>query len=455
MDTVRIQKEMTRFKYGRYAVRSISFLLLICLCLLPVCHSSRAQEETILLDLEQAYRLAMRQHERIMIANEEVWKTRLLPQKANTLLLPTVSVNGAYVRLQEQLMWEDVITTVPKSRWKGSLEVTQPLYDGSFFPTRQQALVAIDNKIADCRMITQEILFQVAEAYYEILKAKELFENAEEILRLSEEGLSVSRVQWRVGQVTEDVVLRSELSVSSASSELIQKRNDLTLAKDFLKRFIGDEVGEYDIAHLPPLLGISETYDVLVEKALEQRSDYKSLLLKVKLAEIDTDIVKTKFHPRVEGAWNYYQIDDPAFNEDDDFWAAVLQIRMPIFEANSRFIELKEKHSRVRQSKLALKDLEKTIRIEVERAMLAVQTHESILGSLKKQLELAQKNYDIVFTKFKFGSAMSLDLDQALTTLHSAKTDLTTTTYDCQVAILNLERTIGLFAANFVNKEWE
>ena len=436
-------------------MKTTTLLFTIFLCLAPVCPSSNAQEAMTILDLEQAYHLAMKEHELIMMAQEELWKARLLPDKANTILLPTISVNGTYIRLQDQLLWRDIVTTVPKSRWKGSFEVTQPLYDGSFLPTRRQAFVAIDNRVADYCTITQEILFQVAQAYYEVLKAKELVENAEEILRLSEEGLGVSRIQWRVGQVTEDVVLRSELNVTSAKSELIEKRNNLTLAKDILKRLVGGEVGEFDVLSLPPLLGIHESYDVLVEKALEHRSDYRSVLLKVRISEIDTDIVKTKFYPRVEGAWNYYQIDDPAFNEDDDFWAAVLKIRMPIFEANSRFLELKEKESKLRQSKLALQDLEKTIRIEVEKAMLSVQTHESILESLKKQLELAQKNYDIVFTKFKFGSAMSLDLDQALATLDSAKTDLTATTYDYQIAILGLERAIGVFAANLVNQEGE
>ena len=81
--------------------------------------------------------------------------------------------------------------------------------------------------------------------------------------------------------------------------------------------------------------------------------------------------------------------------------------------------------------------------------MLTVQTHESILNNLKKQVELAQKNYDIIFSQFEFGSATSLDLNQALTTLDSAKTDLITKTYDYQVVLLNLEKATGMFAMDF------
>jgi len=81
--------------------------------------------------------------------------------------------------------------------------------------------------------------------------------------------------------------------------------------------------------------------------------------------------------------------------------------------------------------------------------MLTVQTHESILKNLRKQVELAQKNYDIIFSQFEFGSATALDLNQALTTLDSAKTNLITKTYDYQVVLLRLEKAIGMFALEF------
>ncbi len=82
--------------------------------------------------------------------------------------------------------------------------------------------------------------------------------------------------------------------------------------------------------------------------------------------------------------------------------------------------------------------------------MLTVKTCESTLDNLRKEVELCEENYHIIFERFKVGLATSLDVTDALTKLDSARTELTTTTYDYQVALLNLKKSIGLFAREYM-----
>lgn len=170
------------------------------------------------------------------------------------------------------------------------------------------------------------------------------------------------------------------------------------------------------------------------------------------IAKTEVKLVKTKFHPIIDGSWNYYQVDEPAFDQDDHYWIATLKLKIPLFDGSLRLWELKEKRRSLRQAKLSLEALEDKIRLEVKEATLNVQTDESVLNNLTKQVELAEKNYDIIFAKFEFGSATSLELDEALTTLGSAKTELITKIYDHQITLLNLERVVGLFAMDYKDK---
>ena len=117
-----------------------------------------------------------------------------------------------------------------------------------------------------------------------------------------------------------------------------------------------------------------------------------------------------------------------------------------------RLWDLKEKKAGLNQAKLNLDATNKRIKIEVEDAMLSLQNYESVLKNLQKQVELAQKSYDIVFTQFEYGAVTSLYLNQSLTILDSAKTDLITKTYDYQIAIKKLEKVIGLYAINYIKK---
>ena len=196
----------------------------------------------------------------------------------------------------------------------------------------------------------------------------------------------------------------------------------------------------------------SEKYEALVNIAFENRHDYKIAVLNVSLAETEVDLVKTRFHPSIEGTWNYYRSDRETISRDKEYWVAAVTMKVPIFEGGMRFWDLQEKKEGLNQAKLNLDATNRRIKIEVEDAMLSLQNYKSILKNLQKQVELAEKSYAIVFTQFEYGSVTSLYLNQALTALYSAKTELTTKTYDYYIAIINLEKTIGIFAQDLITK---
>jgi len=174
--------------------------------------------------------------------------------------------------------------------------------------------------------------------------------------------------------------------------------------------------------------------------------------LNIDIAREDKNLVKAKFHPTFDVVWTYHRFDPETFATRDETWDAMVKVTVPIFEGGIRFWDFKEKKKSLRQARLALDDLKKGIEIEVEDAMLTVQTYESILDNLRKQVELAQENYNIIFKQFKVGLAASLDVTDALTALDSVKTELTTKRYDYQVALLNLKRVTGLFAKDYVGR---
>jgi outer membrane protein TolC len=127
-----------------------------------------------------------------------------------------------------------------------------------------------------------------------------------------------------------------------------------------------------------------------------------------------------------------------------------VKLTIPIYEGGLRYWDFKEKKENVDQAVLAANDFDQNIRIEVEQAMLEVETTQGVLANLKKQEELAQKNYDIVFSKFKFGAASTVDLNQAISTLDAVKTELTVNKIDFQISLLKLQKAIGIFGREII-----
>ncbi len=449
--------------------RWLCVIVITLSCVLEFSGVSNAQGISGIITLEETYRFAMKSHERIAIAGEEIEKSRLLPKKAMSIILPHVSFAGSYIRMDDEITHttnthvttgpyidHDITIgptpTVPEEQWIGNLKVTQSIYEASFFPKRKAAFHTIDRSTEHYHETIQRILFDVANVYYQIVKIKEVLQNAREILKLTERGLRVSRVKFQAGRVREQAVLQSELSVTRAERQVMQAKNNLKFAKDTLAKHMGIGMVEFDVAKPLELPVRTENYEALLDTAYEHRHDYEIAKVNVKLAGDDVKLAKTKFHPTLNCEWNYFWVDEETYALDNQFWNAIVKVDVPIFEGSLRFWDVKEKLTTRRQAKLALDHLKKSIPIEVEDAKLAVVAYEMTLRNLRKQVELAQKSYEIIFAQFQFGSATSLDLNQALTALSTVKTELITNTYDYQLALLNLERSIGLFATGYVTE---
>ena len=415
--------------------------------------------ESSLLSLEDAYRLAIKTHESIQIAEREIKKSSLLPKMANSLMLPRAALYGNYKRLSEPIEFEptvgnfqlEPIQTIPEEQTVGDAEIVQPVLQPSYFPRRMQARQSIGVSTQQYYQVIQDILYQVALAYHQVLEAKELGQNAEEILTLAEEELQVAKARFKAGNVTEDTVVRAELGIMSARRKLIQSRNRITLAKEVLGRLVGIDERRFDVVEPPHPKEPGEDLKTLESRALANRHDYLGLLRKVEVAKSGVDLAKAKFLPTVDLSWDYYAVDDPAFNQNDDYWLFAVDLKVPLLEGGSRFWELQEKKETLAQARLGCEDMRKTVRIEVQEAILAVQENRDLLEHTRKQLELAKLNYDIIFAKFKFGNATSLDLDEALATLDSTKTQLIVDKYGFQTAVLGLQKAVGLFASDQID----
>ncbi|MFB0519094.1 MAG: TolC family protein, partial [Acidobacteriota bacterium] len=90
------------------------------------------------------------------------------------------------------------------------------------------------------------------------------------------------------------------------------------------------------------------------------------------------------------------------------------------------------------------------IELEVTEAYLGLESLTEAVKTLEKQVQLAEENYQLVSRFFAVGEATSLELSQALNALDRARKNLTSLRYDRHLAILNLQKVVGIFAAEYI-----
>jgi outer membrane protein TolC len=106
--------------------------------------------------------------------------------------------------------------------------------------------------------------------------------------------------------------------------------------------------------------------------------------------------------------------------------------------------EVAEARSKQRQSELSTELLKRTIQNEVAEAYLNYQTLSTVLETAKTQFEYARKNFDTVESLFSEGLLPSLSVIDAQQALFLAERELVAASIEQQLAVLRLQRSVGV-----------
>ncbi|MDC4224189.1 MAG: TolC family protein [Candidatus Manganitrophus sp.] len=295
-------------------------------------------------------------------------------------------------------------------------------------------------------MTTENLLFNVAGAYYEALKAQRNVEIEENEVKRLEAHLRDAEKRFRVGEAIKTVVLRAEAELADARARLIRARNNQETTKDQLALFARIE-GPFRLAD-PPSLTLSEQSEAeWVKMAHDRRSDLALQSTNVKISEEQISIAKGTFFPSLslQGRYNWIDQDpETSFLTTNDR-SAILTLSFPIFEGRLRVAELAQARSRHRQQLLQKEFLSDQISVEVRRTLLNLNALTSQLDVLNAQVAFARENFALISRQFAVGLATNIDVLDANATLISAERQLTNTTYDREVAILQVEKAVGVF----------
>ncbi len=399
--------------------------------------------------LEDALNLALEGHPRIRAAERRVVISRLLPEKARVEMMPKLNAYGRYNHADRPIDYYER-EVIPEDQTMGDLELQQPLFKLTFFPRSEQADEQIEGSRHEYYQEIQDTLYDVARAYYQVLQARELVDNARDFVDLTAEGLRVSETMYRAGQVTEDVVARAELNVTKARGNLLESQNNLELQKNILRNQAKIRDRDFEVVAPPELQPPHEDFDTLFKKALARRHDYQAAEQQVKVSGLDIEIAEANFWPSLDGSINYYVNNNPAYDQDYNYLLSSIQLTVPLYDGGTRYSQLKEQRENLKIARLALQELYDTIEVNLHTALTNIESYRSRLENLKKQVELAQKTYEITNTQFSYGAATGLDRDQAVADLNRARTELIVTSYEYQMELLNLRKVMGTFVEDKV-----
>jgi outer membrane protein, heavy metal efflux system len=279
--------------------------------------------------------------------------------------------------------------------------------------------------------------YEVKDAYASAVASKEKIALAEEVVRLREELLDLTKTKFSAGDVSALEVNLAEVEVGKARSDLVAARQglrDALLALQAAMGTGGDPAPSVE-GGLTPDLSVVPDRETLRD-ALKERPDIRAAALEVDRSDRAAELVRREAVPNPSlGAF---------YNRDElrDDVGMVLSVSIPLFDRKQA--ERREARARLGQARIRQSGLGVTVEREFEDAYTNLVSSLRQLSLYRKEIVVKSlENLDLLNLAFKEGKIGYYDIRLAQRDAVEARFAYLDALLRAEQAINAMERTTG------------
>lgn len=358
----------------------------------------------------------------------------------------------------------------------------QPLLRNFGFKINRREIIIARNNLdiseSQLQRVLQETVYNVEEAYWNLISSIENLKVRQQSLQLAQELLEKNKRAVEVGTLAQIEILSAQSAVASRQADILQAQATVKDNEDRLKILLNitaEGIPE-DVnivpADKPALEERKVTLDEALRTAMANRPDLKGTRLGIKNQEMNLRFAKNQLLPNLSFSASYWSpglsgtqyLYDPnnpfgapigvvehgasdawkdTFNFKYENWSAGLTLDIPLNSVFSRASYAQAKVN-LEQSQLRLKDAEQQIFLEVKSAVRAVQTNYERVQAYKAARELAERTLEAEEEKFKVGISTPYFVLQYQTELTTAQTNELAAIIDYNLSLARLRRAMGV-----------
>ncbi|MFA6568355.1 MAG: TolC family protein [Victivallales bacterium] len=301
------------------------------------------------------------------------------------------------------------------------------------------------------------LLLSVAQAYNNILLARENIRIAESDADFNEKLYNETELKYKVGEVSLSEPLNFKVKYNQAKNQLIISNYSFITSKYILAALLG--LTESDIPaniEFPPLSPKNEQFSsditVYLDTALANRPDLDAFREALLSANFNVWSKWGAFSPTISanGFYGYLRTDTGTGKKTN--WSSRSQDRSynygltaswTLFNGGQNWFNLKESQALLAQSQLAV--VTKWIQVvsEVRQAQENYRQAIEQVTLFEETLGLVQKTRDLVEEEYKAGNANLTRVNQAQSDLVRAEADLASSRVNLENAKAQMEAAIG------------
>lgn len=346
---------------------------------------------------------------------------------------------------------------------------------------RKEIIIARQNyEISEAQLKSQvlDTIYQVEEAYWNLVLAKENLKVKQQSLQLARDQLAKTKKEIEVGQQAAIEILNVQAAVSQREAEIVQAEAAVRSAEDRLKVILNLATGadlqsiKINPVEKPEFKPVSVDLNQALQTARLNRPDLQINNLTIENKRFNYELAKNQLLPQLDLSVSYwspgisgdkliYRDDNPwtgevigkipgsiwdSFRDSMKFlynnWSLNFTLTIPIADFVSRS-NLAIARTELAQAQAKQKALEQQVLLEVSEAVKNIETLAKSVEAFRVAREYAEKRLEAETKKLAVGLTTNYFVLEAQEKLANARSAELKALVDYNLALAKLEKVLG------------
>lgn len=288
-----------------------------------------------------------------------------------------------------------------------------------------------------------QLIFQVKQAYFSLVSAKEEFH----IARLSEiylkHHLTITQKLFNLGQIDRLDLYFTQSELASAREKVLAAKSEIDVWQIQIANLTGLPISSSDSLDFSDEFSLSKNLsaDSLLIEALHHSPMISILDQQIRLAKLQEKLIKSSRLPRVYLGGGYVFDNDPT--SEGNYGTIFAGLQFPILDWGVRKNKAQTFRLQAESLGATRKTAELKLRTNLERLTTQMSHFRNLLLLKEKTIHQAQKTYDYTEINYQAGIATNTDVLLAQKALIAAKVSEENVIFTLQVIQSQIETLIG------------
>ncbi len=334
-----------------------------------------------------------------------------------------------------------------KNNYEASLTLTQILFSSTVFRGIGASQIYYDLSISELRNTIGKTKLNVERAFYGSLLMKEMLAITKASFENAQENLKNVKALFNQGLVSDFDRMQAEVQVENIRPTLMQMENLLATTLNDLKIILGvdqsvdiDVTGEF--VYKPEELADESD---LIDFALVNNHGLQSLKLKMDVDEAFIQLDVSEYWPTIAAFGNYTYAGSSDKWDFQNYNSATVGIsfKMNLWQGHRTRNRVQQSTITYKQTEQQLEQFREYIINQVKAKMLELRRVQSLVEAQERNVNLAERAYEIATIRYKEGTGNQLEVQNADVALKQSRINRIQSIHSYIITKYELEQIMG------------